>query len=115
MIPKARFLSFLADAEPFREAVFADHGRRLADLMSVIGNLAFESIDYRLAQKLVDRANGLPELGFTHQVLAVELGTAREVVSRRLKQFERNGWVRLHKGRIEVLQKMPTVRSRERG
>jgi CRP/FNR family transcriptional regulator len=110
VIPKAAFREFLADSQGFREAVLADHGRRFIDLMSVIGALAFESIDHRLVKKLRQLSNGQSELHITHQALATELGTAREVVSRRLKHFERVGWVRLHKGRVEILETLPSTR-----
>ena len=100
MLPKAAFLRLLAEADSFRQAVPQDHSKRLLDLMVVIGRIAFESIDFRLVQTLQALAAGRSEIRITHQALAVELGTAREVVSRRLKQLERSGWLSLHKGRI---------------
>ena len=66
----------------------------------LIEEVAFGRIDMRLAAWLAQHDNG--GIKVTHQEVAVELGTAREVVSRQLKEFERKGWVALHRGRIEV-------------
>ena len=66
-----------------------------------IEQLAFVPIDTRLSNALLD-FHEKGEDRVTHQELAVELGTAREVVSRRLKRFESEGWIRLSRGRITV-------------
>jgi CRP/FNR family transcriptional regulator len=42
-------------------------------------------------------------LSITHQELAAELGSAREVISRQLKEFERRGWIRLGRGQLQLL------------
>ncbi|MFQ5488067.1 MAG: Crp/Fnr family transcriptional regulator [Gammaproteobacteria bacterium] len=89
------------DSEAVRIFVFAALGRRLVDLMVRIDELAFQRMDRRLAQYLV-RHGGVVEA--THQEIAVELGSAREVVSRLLKDFERKGWLVLGRGRIELRQ-----------
>ena len=66
-----------------------------------IEQIAFTGIDARLATLLLDLDDRGVET-VTHQYLAVELGTAREVVSRHLKRFENAGWVRLGRGRITL-------------
>jgi len=88
----------LADAD-FRRVVFANMGQRLLDLMLVIDAIAFQRMDKRLAQLLQQRDL---LINTTHQELARELGTAREVVSRLLKDFEHRGWLTLGRGRITV-------------
>ncbi len=110
LIPRSAFLGLLSESAPFQKVVFADHGKRFVDLLSVIGKLAFESIDFRLAVKLTDLADQKGRILMTHQGLATELGTAREVVSRRLKIFERNGWVSLSKGCFQLLRRLPFER-----
>ncbi len=109
MIPRATFLSLLAESSAFRSAVFTDHGRRLLGLMEAIGKLAFESIDYRLAKKLVELADATGEVRCTHQAIAFEVGTAREVVSRRLKLLEEKGWVKLYRGRVQLLKTLSAM------
>ena len=84
----------------FRRFVFGVFGERLADLMALAEAVAFQRLDQRLAQALLGHGNSLQT---THQVLADSLGTVREIVSRLLSRFERAGWVRLSRERIDVL------------
>jgi CRP/FNR family transcriptional regulator len=86
--------------EAFRRFVFGVFADRLADLMSLVEAVAFQRLDQRLAATLL--GHGLV-LRTTHQILADELGTAREIVSRLLKRFEEAGWVALGRERIDVL------------
>ena len=85
---------------PFRRYVFGVLADRLADLMALAEAVAFQQLDQRLAQALLGHG---PALATTHQALADSLGTVREIVSRLLNRFERSGWVRLSRERIEVL------------
>jgi len=90
----------LARDEAFRHFVFGIFGDRLADLMALAEAVAFQKLDQRLARALLGRG---AVIAVTHQALADELGTVREIVTRLLKRFERAGWVRLARERIEVL------------
>lgn len=86
----------------FRRFVFDGFSKRLAKVIGRMKELAFTSIDHRLAKVLM----GLHERGqtqVTHDKLAVELGTAREVVSRHLKKMEKRGLIALARGKITVL------------
>ena len=65
--------------------------------------IAFGKLDIRLARHLLKLAKDNTNLETTHQQLATELGSAREVISRQLKDFECRGWVRLHRGSVEIL------------
>ena len=85
--------------EAFRNFVFTTMGRRILDLMLVIDEIAFRRLDHRLAEYLAARGGAVDT---THYQIAVELGSAREVVSRLLKEFERRGWVGLQRGHIEI-------------
>lgn len=86
--------------EPFRRHVFGVFGDRLADLMALAEAVAFQRLDQRLAHALLGRGAVLHQ---THQALADELGTVREIVTRLLKRFEHAGWVRLGRERIDLL------------
>ena len=108
-LPLAAFHEALAASQPFREFVFRSYGERIAGLILLLEAVAFGRMDGRLAQCLIDRADAEGTLATTHQELASELGTAREVVSRLLKEFERNGWVELGRGRI-VLHDLAALR-----
>jgi len=86
--------------EPFRQQVFALQAQRLAGLMAVLEERVAHRLDSRLAALLVAQA---PVLLATHQQMAGELASAREVVSRVLEGFEARGWVRLSRARVDVL------------
>ena len=101
-IPKSAFDELIGRSPGFRRLVFSDYSNRIADLMHVVEEVAFERIDKRLAQKILARADVEGEVAATHQALAVELGTAREVVSRHLKEFQRRGLVELERGRLRL-------------
>ena len=72
---------------------------RMADLTGLINAVAFQRLDQRLAAALLGRGQNL---SLTHQDLADELGTVREIVSRLLRRFEREGWVKLSRERIHI-------------
>jgi len=98
-----RLDALLADAA-FRRFVLSMISERVADLMTLIEDVAFGRMDVRLARRLLELDNGNGKLHLTHQQLATELGTAREVVSRILKDFERRGLVDLRRGSVLLPQ-----------
>jgi CRP/FNR family transcriptional regulator len=90
----------LLDASPrFRAAVLRLFSERLARLMALVEGVAFEPVEQRLARTLVEQG---PRVTLTHQALADQIGTAREVVSRHLKGLAAAGAVRLSRGQIVV-------------
>lgn len=102
-IPRAVFDEMIASSADFRRFVFATYSRRITDLFLVIEEIAFRRIDLRLARKLLELGGTERSLHRTHQQLATELGTAREVVSRQLQEFQRRGWIAVSRGRIDIL------------
>ena len=108
-IPRSVFDDLIARSAVFRRFVFTAYARRITDLFVVIEEVAFKRVDLRLAQKLLELGGGSGRVHLTHHQLATELGTAREVVSRQLHEFQRRGWV--HGGRGEVaLTDIPALR-----
>ncbi len=100
-IPRAVFDDFIGRSVGFRSFVFQTYSRRIADLFGLIDDIVFQRLDVRLAERLLAlQTDG--QLSITHQALAVELGTAREVVSRILGEFQRRGWVELARGEIRI-------------
>lgn len=99
-IPRSLFDQLVAESPAFRRFVFAFFAERLTLLMALIEAVAFQQLDGRLAALLVREG---PLVQKTHQMLADELGSVREVISRLLKEFESQGWVRLDRGQIQVL------------
>lgn len=83
----------------FRNDVLGLFAERMADLTSLIDAVAFHKLDRRLAAALLGRGQ---QLNITHQALADELGTVREIVTRLLRRFEREGWVTLGREQIQI-------------
>jgi len=104
-LPATDFNRALARSEAFRRFVFGNLGRRLAEVIARMEQVAFAPVDGRLAAALLNLTRDDTRLNLTHHELAVELGSAREVVSRHLKRFEDHGWVRLGRASIEVLDR----------
>lgn len=100
LLPAAAFLSLVAEQPSFRRFAFAAYAARIAALMELAEELAFDEVGTRLARRLLALRAPDGTVPATHEALAAELGTAREVVSRRLKAFERAGHVALARGRI---------------
>ncbi len=106
IVPRALFDELMDASAAFRHFVFANQGQRLGDLIQRVEDVAFGRIDVRLARLLVERSRQDGDsVALTHQQVASELGTAREVVSRQLKRFEKSGLLCSRRGAIEVLDR----------
>ncbi|MCF2870402.1 Crp/Fnr family transcriptional regulator [Octadecabacter sp. G9-8] len=103
LIPRDTFDELMSVSKEFRAFVFEAYSKRITDLFMVIEEICFKRMDIRVAQKLLELQDDQNRLHLTHQQMAIELGTAREVISRQLKEFERRGWLTLHRSEIELL------------
>ena len=103
VIPISAFNEGLQHSADFRREVFDAYSRRLSDIITLVEEISFGRIDVRLAKALMQHIVGDMVIHITHQALATELGSVREVISRQLKEFEHKGWVKLHRGSIEIL------------
>ena len=101
-VPRDVFDDLVAQSKSFRNFVFAAFSKRITDLFLMIDEVAFQRIDVRLADKLLKLSHGDDRIATTHQKLAVELGTAREVVSRQLQEFQRRGWIAQARGAVMI-------------
>lgn len=104
-VPRDVFDDLVAQSKSFRDFVFAAFSKRITDLFLMIDEVAFQKMDVRLADKLVKMANADDVVETTHQKLSVELGTAREVVSRQLQEFQRRGWIEQSRGSVTLLER----------
>lgn len=102
LISKGHFQAAVAQSPQFSRYVFASIDKGVTGLIALLEEVAFGHMDRRLAHCLMQKARSGDQVDATHQELAEELGTAREVVSRVLKEFEHRGWVRLCRGRIQL-------------
>jgi len=98
LVPPPTFRSWLAQPA-FRDFILGLYAERMADLTALVDEVAFHKLDRRLAGALLGHG---PELAITHQELANILGTVREMVTRLLRRFEREGWIELARERIRI-------------
>lgn len=102
-IPLDVFDRLVAESIVFRRFVFTAFSKRIVELFQVVEDVAFQRIDVRLAERLIELAHGNKSVKLTHQQFAAELGTAREVISRQLAEFQRRNWIKQSRGLIELL------------
>lgn len=110
MVPPAVFERLMANSPAFRGFVFKAFADRLGDLMFVLEQVAFVKVEQRLAHALMERADGEGRVALTHQELAVVIGTAREVVSRRLEALVSKGVVENERGQIRIVDRPELAR-----
>jgi len=99
-LPRPTFERLLRSSEAFRRYVFRLYAERISDLMGTVEAVAFRRLDQRLAAMLLERG---PTIRATHQQLADELGSVREIVSRIVRSFAERGLVRTGREQITVL------------
>lgn len=101
-ISRQAFDELVSTCHEFRDFVFSAYAARITNLFRLVDEVAFGRVDMRLADRLVRLSAGSDMLAVTHQQLAIELGTAREVISRQLNEFHRRGWIEQSRGRIAL-------------
>ncbi|HXF46010.1 MAG TPA: Crp/Fnr family transcriptional regulator [Burkholderiaceae bacterium] len=100
LIPGPMFERLIAEHLPFRHEVFQLFGERMLRLLELVEAVGFQRLDRRLAAELLGKG---ARVRASHEQLAQALGVSRESVSRTLKQFEDNGWVKLGRGHVDLL------------
>lgn len=87
----------------WQDYIFGLLSQRLANVIEIVEQVAFRRMDCRIASYLVKNGdNSLKTIQITHEKIAQELGTSREVVSRILKTFEKEGLLHLSRGKIQL-------------
>ena len=104
IVPANEFRGMVKDHEEMRDFVFTMLSRRLAAVMELVEEITFGSLDKRLMEYLAEKAQN-NVLETTHQRIANDLGTSREVVSRLLKDFERKKLLNLSRNSITLLKR----------
>jgi CRP/FNR family transcriptional regulator len=103
MIPADAFRDWVKRYDPWREFVFELLSDRLSTVMAVVDEVVFQRMDRRVAALLLDRSTHINPLQITHQEIAAELGSSREVISRILEDFAQKGMVEARRGTVEIL------------
>lgn len=101
MIPADTFRDWVKRHDPWREFVFDLLSERLSTVMAVVEEVVFQRMDRRLATWLL--THSLNPVRTTHQEIAAELGSSREVISRLLEDFSQKGWIEVGRGTVEIL------------
>jgi len=106
-IPSETVKSWVKKYDSWRSYVFKLYYERFDELLGLIDSIAFKQVDFRLLNKLKEhQAEQGNTIQITHQELAKEIGTAREVISRLLKQLEKKKIIKLDRGIIEIKQNL---------
>ncbi len=103
MIPADTFRDWIRRYDEWRGFLFDLLSQRLADVMSIVDEVVFHRMDARIAALLLRRADQGSVIQITHQEIAAELGTSREVISRILEGFDSAGLISSARGQVEIL------------
>lgn len=108
LIPAELFRGLMGHHEPLRIFIYSLLGQRLAEIMELVEEIAFRRMDDRLRDYLLEKsADGI--LRATHQAIANDLGTSREVVTRLLRDLEQRGEVGVSRNEITLLSGLLTA------
>lgn len=104
-LPVDKVNQWVKNYQSWNEFMFRLYHKRFEELLNLVNAIAFQKVDSRLIDLLQQKIErlGSNELSVTHQQLADELNTAREVVSRLLKQLEKDGKVELSRNKIRII------------
>lgn len=104
LLPRAVFMDLVDQSKEFRALVFGAFAERMQTMMHILEKVAFQRVECRLAAYLIEHADKNGKLGATQQELAAAIGSAREVVSRRLDAWSRKGLVKTARGTVQILK-----------
>ncbi len=103
MIPAVTFRAWVQDYELWRDFLFTLLSQRLSIVMEIVDEVAFRRMDIRVAVFLFEQSKRHNPISITHQEIAAELGSSREVISRIVEQLATKDIIRVVRGSIEVL------------
>lgn len=104
LVPSQQVRTWLTAYPDWSSYIFSLLSRRLVDVISLVEEVAFQRMDVRLARYLSDASASNMVIKKTHEAIATDLGTSREVVSRLLKELEYKSVLSLSRGAITILQ-----------
>jgi CRP/FNR family transcriptional regulator, anaerobic regulatory protein len=105
MIPADTFRDWVRRYDLWREFVFDLLSERLSSVMAIVEEVAFRRMDARLASLLTERGRRSDLIHMTHQEIAAELGSSREVISRILEDFSAQGMIEVSRGSIKIMDR----------
>ena len=102
LLPGSALREWVVTSDPMRRYIFETVARALVDVTTLLEDVAFRTMESRLAAVLLEHFATADVISMRHEDIAAELGTAREVVSRLLEHYERRGAINLSRGRVEM-------------
>ena len=105
MIPADTFRDWVRRYDLWREFVFELLSQRLSSVMAIVEEVAFRRMDVRVASFLTERSQRSNLIHMTHQEIAAELGSSREVISRILEDYSAQGMLEVSRGSIKILDR----------
>lgn len=111
-LPVSTFQQLMAESKEFRSFVLDDYTKLMASMFTLIQEVAFAPLEQRLARRLLAEAGTAGIVVKTHQQLAADVGSAREVVSRILAQWAEAGLVELRRGQVQIVDRAALATSR---
>ncbi len=107
LVPNTAVKKWITKSTLWQQFIFGLMASRLSDVIEIVEEIAFKKMDMRIAKQLILIAkNNNRLINSTHQQLADELGSSREVISRILKDFEHRGLIILLRGNIKIVDKI---------
>jgi len=103
MIPAEVFRDWVGRSDLWRTFVFDLLSQRLTSVLAILDEVAFQRMDRRIAALLLKRSQFGNPIQVTHQQIAAELGSSREVISRILEGFASEGMLRVTRGQVDIL------------
>jgi CRP/FNR family transcriptional regulator, anaerobic regulatory protein len=103
MLPIDLLRTVMLKSEPWQRFIFSSMANSMMDVLNVLDEVAFRNMDARMAARLLQC--NLNKIEMTHEQLAADMGTAREVVSRLLKELENRKYVELKRGTVIILNR----------
>ncbi|MCZ7554941.1 MAG: Crp/Fnr family transcriptional regulator [Bacteroidia bacterium] len=114
LVPAAVFKDWMVRFEFWRQYVIGFLSGTIRKLIGLVDHMVFRSVESRIVDVLLQNTSAdQPVLAATHQRIAYDAGTAREVVSRHLKEFETRGWLTLNRGAVTILDRPSLARLTE--
>lgn len=106
MVPVEKLDEWASKYASWRSFIFGSYHNRLNEIMDTVDNIAFKKMDQRLLHYLKEKAkfDGNNIIQSTHQEIAYDLHTSRVVVSRLLKQLEKEKMIKLKRNSIELIK-----------
>ena len=105
VVPANEVHQWMHEYRDWRQYIFELIARRLGNVIELVEEVAFQRMDTRLAAYLHERSEQAEVIRKTHEGIATDLGTSREVVSRLLKELEQQGLVVLARGEVRILER----------